>query len=226
MHRYLRLGASVQLPFFVHSSGTVATRLPSDPQFDGAQVVGNAIDVNLDLPLVIRAGAELRPTKHFRAELGYDYERWSQQDKLEFVPHGVYIDHVAGIGRYDLRRMQLDRGMQDTHSFHLGGEFDALPKRLTVRAGYLYETSAVPDAYLSVVTPDGDKHLLAIGAALRLGSWRLDLAYGHFFQADRYIRNSKSLQLNPIMPSIAVAVGNGLYAVSTDVLSLGFEKRF
>ena len=224
--RYLRLGASVQLPFYVRSSGTVATRLPSDPQFDGAQVVGNQIDVNLDLPLVVRAGAELRPTKHFRVEVGYDYERWSQQDKLEFIPRGVSIDHVAGIGKYELRAMHLDRGMQDTHSLHVGGEYDVLPKRLTVRAGYLYESSAVPDAYLSVITPDGDKHLLAIGGAVRLGSWRLDVAYGHFFQADRYIRNSKSLQLNPIEPSIVVAVGNGLYAVSSDVLSLGFEKRF
>ena len=45
MNRWVRIGASVQLPYYVHGSGTVKTRLPSDPQFDGAVVVGDRIDV-------------------------------------------------------------------------------------------------------------------------------------------------------------------------------------
>lgn len=224
--RYVRVGASVQLPYWIKSSGKVKTRLPSDPQFDGAVVVGDQIDVNLTLPMVIRAGVEARPTRQLRIELGADFEMWSMQDKLEFVPRGVYIDHIAGVGRYDLRPMALDRGMQDCFSVHLGGEYDVLPRRLTLRAGYLFESSAVPDETLSVLTPDGDKHLVTLGLAVRLGKVRLDVGYAHLFQGDRVITNSRSLQLNPIQPSLAVPVGNGTYVVAADLLSLGLEARF
>jgi long-chain fatty acid transport protein len=226
VNRWVRVGASVQMPYWVHASGTVATKLPSDPQFDGATVVGNGINVDVNLPLIVRGGVEIRPHKHGRFEIGADYEMWSTQQSISFAPQGVYIDHIAGIGRYDLRPMTLDRGMTDVVSVHIGGEIDVLPKRLTLRAGYMFESSAVPDAYLTVLTPDGDKHLVTLGASLRIGSWRLDAAYGHFFQPDRTVTESKSLQLNPIQPSIAVPVGAGTYHVVTDVLAVGLEKRF
>ncbi|HZU84783.1 MAG TPA: outer membrane protein transport protein, partial [Polyangiaceae bacterium] len=77
LHKYFRVGASLQLPYWVRASGTVATRIPSDPQFDGATVVGNSIDVSLNLPLIARVGFEARPTKRVRVELGFDYENWS-----------------------------------------------------------------------------------------------------------------------------------------------------
>ena len=224
--RFVRVGASVQLPYWVRASGTVNTRLPSDPQFTGAVVVGDRVDVSFNLPLVARAGIEVRPTKRWRFEVGFDYENWSTHDRITFTPRDVHIDHVIGIGTYALKPMYLDRSFNDTYSGHLGGEFDAIEKRLTVRAGYLFESSAVPDETLAVLTPDGNKHLLACGLALRLGKVRLDVSYGHFFQADRTVTTSRSLQLNPIQPSIAVPVGNGKYAVAADVLAVGMEGRF
>jgi long-chain fatty acid transport protein len=223
---WLRAGASLQLPIWVHATGTVATRLPSDPMFDGAVVVGNGIEVDLTLPLIARVGVEGRPTKRARIELEVDYEAWSMQKDISFTPQNVYIDHVIGVGRYDLKPMVLDRSMKDVFSVHLGGEYDVLPHRLTVRGGYLFESNSMPDETVNAITPDGDKHMIAIGGALHLGGLRLDAAYAHVFQGDRNVTNSRSLQLNPISPSIAVPVGNGRYAVSTDVLSLGLEGRF
>ena len=143
-----------------------------------------------------------------------------------FTPRGVYLDHIPGIGRYDLKPMSLDRSMQDVFSAHVGGELDLLDRRLTLRAGYRFESSAVPDATLTVLTPDGDKHLVSLGASVRFAKVRLDVAYGHWFQPDRTVTASRSLQLNPIQPSLAVPVGNGTYRVSTDVLSVGIEARF
>lgn len=226
LSRWVRAGASVQLPYWIKSSGKVRTRIPSDPQFDGAVIVGDDIDVNLTLPLIVRAGIEIRPGRSVRVEVGGDLELWSMQDRMEFVPRGVYLDHVAGIGRYDLRPMSLDRGMKDCYAVHVGGEWDVLPRRLTLRAGYLFESTAVPDETLSVLTPDGDKHLVTAGLSLRLGRVRLDAGYGHFFQGDRVVTTSRSLQLNPLQPSLAVPVGNGTYVVAADVLSLGVEVRF
>ena len=55
---------------------------------------------------------------------------------------------------------------------------------------------------------------------------RLDFAYAHVFSPDRTVTMSRSLQLNPIQPSLAVPVGNGTYQIAADVLSLGIDARF
>ena len=235
VHPMFRLGASVQLPFWVRASGTVKSRLPKDPQFDGAEVVGDKIDVDLNLPAVARVGAEVRPVRGLRIEVGVDYEAWQMQDKIRFVPREVYIDNIHGIGRYDLRPMEIDRSMQGVWGVHIGGEYDAL-RWLTVRAGYLYETSGVPKETLSVLTPDGAKHLLALGLSARVWKLRVDVGYGHFFQPDRTVQwcatpdqpgCSRSYQLNPIQPSpFKIPVGSGTYQVRTDVLSVALEGRF
>ncbi len=226
VHPKFRVGASAQLPYWMHAQGTIRTRLPPDPQFDGAVLVGDQVNVDLTLPAIVRAGIEARPTKELRIELGFDYETWSQQDKITFTPVNVYLDHVVGIGHYDLRQMSIDREMQDVWSLHLGGEYDVLPKRLTVRAGYRFESSSMPDKTLTVLTPDGDKHMITAGLGLRLGRYRLDVGYAHVFQPDRTVTTSASLQLNPIYPNTAVPVGNGTYAVATDIVSAGVEARF
>jgi long-subunit fatty acid transport protein len=224
-----RAGLNFQLPFFVRSSGTVASRLPTDPFFANAQIHGSAIDVNFNLPLTVRLGFEYKIVPRLRVELDMDYEAWSMQQSFKIIPHGVYISGVPGIGNYYLNTMTLVRGLNDTFAVHLGGEADVIKKRvggMVLRAGWALETSATPNETASVLTPDALKNIITIGGALLLGPVRLDLGYAHVFFADRDVTNSRSLQLNPIQPALAVAVGNGRYTASADVLTAGLEARW
>ena len=121
------------------------------------------------------------------------------------------------------------RGLNDTFAVHLGAEADVVKKRIggiILRAGWALETSATPDETASVLTPDALRNILSIGGGLVLGPVRLDLGYAHVFFSDRTVTNSRSLQLNPIQPALAVAVGNGRYTVAADVLTAGLEARF
>jgi len=224
-----RGGLNVQLPFFVRSSGTVATRLPTDPFFANSEVHGNAIDVDFNLPLTVRLGLEYRPYKRLRVELDMDYEAWSMQKDFTIRPKGVYISGVPGVGNYYLNTLHLQRGMQDTFAVHLGAEAVTLDRKMggmVLRAGWALETSATPDSTASVLTPDALRNVISIGGGLILGPVRLDLGYAHVFFADRTVTNSQSFQLNPIQPALAVPVGNGRYTVSADVLTAGLEARF
>jgi len=225
----IRAGINLQLPFFVRSSGTVATRLPTDPFFANSEVHGSAIDVDFNLPLTLRAGLEYRPWKRVRLELDMDYEAWSMQKDLRITPRGVYISGVPGVGNYYLSPLSVVRGMNDTFAAHLGAEIVTLDRKvggLILRAGYAVETSATPDETASVLTPDALRNVLSIGGGLVLGPVRLDLGYAHVFFADRTVTDSRSLQLNPIQPSLAVPVGNGRYTISADVLTAGLEARW
>ncbi|HEX8953577.1 MAG TPA: outer membrane protein transport protein, partial [Polyangia bacterium] len=223
-----RAGLNLQLPFFVRSSGTVATRLPTDPFFANSAVHGDSIGVDFNLPLTLRAGLEYRPWRRVRLELDFDYEAWSMQQSFKITPHNVYISGVPGVGNYYLAPLTLVRGLNDTFAVHLGAEVTTLDRKMggmILRAGWALETSATPDETASVLTPDALRNVISIGGALVLGPVRLDLGYAHVFFADRNVTNSRSLQLNPIQPSLAVPVGNGRYTVSADVLTAGLEAR-
>jgi long-chain fatty acid transport protein len=224
-----RGGLNLQLPFWVRSSGTVHSRLPSDPFFANAELHGDQVSVDFDLPLTVRIGAEYRPIPRLRLELDMDYEAWSMQQSFKVQPHGVYISGVPGIGNYYLNTMYVVRGLQDTFAIHLGAEATVIPKRIggmILRVGWVLETSATPDETASVLTPDAMRNMICVGAALTLGPVRLDIGYSHVFFADRDVHNSRSLQLNPIQPALAVPVGNGRYSMAADILSGGLEARF
>jgi long-chain fatty acid transport protein len=222
----VRVGLALQLPFWIRADGSVRTRLPTDPMFANAMVVGDAASFAMDLPLNLRLGVEWRPLPRLRVELGIDYEDWAMQDKLVTTPHGVAIVGVPGVGTYTLSPVTLTRNLRDSVAVHIGAEGWVLPRRLVLRAGYLFESSATPDQTMSVLTGDGLKNMLTFGLGVQIGPVRLDLGYAHVFTLDRDVSGSRSYQLNPIAPATPVPVGDGKYAIDTDVLALGLDARF
>ena len=222
----VRTGLAVQLPFFVRTSGTAESRLPTDPQYVNAAQVGDGVSADFDLPLEIRLGAAMRPRPDLSVEVGADYEMWSMQKDISIEAHDIRITGVPGIGTYMFDKIGIARDLRDTFALHAGAEWEALPHTLVVRAGYLFETSATPDRTASVLTPDGLHNLVSGGVGLWARGLRFDLGYGHLFTRDRSVTGSDALQLNPIQPSLAVPVGNGRYTVATDILSAGVAGRF
>ena len=222
----LRAGLTLQLPFFVNAEGQVRSKLPSDPFFANAEVKGQSASLSFTLPLILRGGVEYRPMPTMRIEVGFDYEAWSMQKEFTIQPKGIYIDGVPGIGKYYLNTLHVPRNMQDSVALHIGGEYEAFKRHVVFRLGYLFETSATPDETMSVLTSDGLHNMITVGMGVRMFGVRWDVGYGHMFTTDRTVTNSKSLQQNPIQPSLGVPVGNGTYKIDTDIVSVGLETRF
>lgn len=221
-----RAGLALQLPFFVRADGSVRSRLPTDPMFANAALVGTAASVNFDIPVMLRAGFEYRPLRTLRVELAVTYEAWSMQQRFTIQPKGIYLDNVPGIGRYYLNTMYVERRLNDSVAVQLGAEWEAWKRRLVIRAGYLFESSATPDKTMSVLTADGLKNMVTLGLGVRVGPVRLDVGYAHIFTPDRTVANSEALQLNPIQPTLPVGVGAGTYKIDTDIIALGLDARF
>ena len=166
---WLRAGAAFQFPFFIRSStGTVDTRLPVNEFFNGASVQGRDASLSLNLPPVLRLGLQFRPlNERLRIEVGYTYEAWSIQQDITFTPQNISIVNVKGIGTYHLGAISLDRELQDTHTIHLGIEWDAW-RHLTARLGGMFETNSIPDKTITVLTPDSVKGMRSRGIAVPL----------------------------------------------------------
>ncbi len=70
---------------------------------------------------------------------------------------------------------------KDAWMFSIGGEY-RYSEALTLRAGYAYEKSPVPDSTRAVRVPDNDRHWLSIGASYVANDWlTLHAGYSHLF---------------------------------------------
>jgi long-chain fatty acid transport protein len=233
--RALRVGASFQLPFHVTGTGSFATRLPPSGFFDGTAVVGDRADVRFWLPPVLRVGVEVRPTPHWRAELAATVEFWSVHDRFEIVPRDVRIEGVPGVGRYEIGPMEIPRHYGDSVSVHAGVEGKPLPRApLTVLLGYSYETAAAPDAYLTVLTVDAAKHLVAGGLGVRAGDWDVNATVAVVSLDDRDVDPAEGMspQITPVRDDpedptpLRTYVNWGRYASSWLVAGVGVSTTF
>jgi long-subunit fatty acid transport protein len=198
-------------------------------------VQGRDASLSLNLPPILRLGAELRLlSDRLRIELAYTAEFWSIQKDITFTPQGISIVNLKGIGSYELGPVALRRDMQDTHSIHLGLE-GIVWKYIGARLGGMFETSGMPDATMSLVSPDNLKGMISLGVFIpkvrfAKTDWRFDFGYGRIIQPDRYVapQDSTIYPANPIRPSADPSagvggIGGGTYQVSYDLITLGFS---
>lgn len=230
---WLRIGVAGQLPFFIGGSGKIQTRLPPSGFFEGAEVRGDQAEVSFTLPAALRVGVEAAPLPGWKAELATQIELWSQHDEFLIEPRGVRIENAAGVGMYEVGTLRIPRHFENTVAVNLGVEGQPLSwLPLTVLAGYSFETSAAPDEYLTVLTVDGTRHLLAAGAGFQLGAWKFDAALGFVVVGDREVTpdEGRAPQLSPIRDDsdepLEVYVNWGEYSSSWLVMGAGASRAF
>jgi long-chain fatty acid transport protein len=232
-NRYVRVGASGQLPMVIDSPATITMQMPSSVVFDGASQDGTHAHVRFVLPAVVRAGIELRPVDAVRVELAYVREFWSEQQSIAITPDGMSIDGIAGMPpKVAIPPINMPRGFQDAESVRLGGEVRYVvgDMPVAVRAGASYETSAVPPAYLNLSALDFVKWTLSVGGSLYFGRhWRFDGVWAHTFASTVYVdpNIAKINRINPIDGNAPFEpVNGGTYSASADLLGVGCNYLF
>jgi long-subunit fatty acid transport protein len=122
--------------------------------------------------------------------------------------------------------MSLDRGFRNTYSARLGGEWappvsDERP--LALRAGLMYEPSAVPNTMMTPMSVDLNKVLAAVGAQYSWESFHVEATVAHVFMVDRTVTNGQVMQMNATRPAFAgrTPIGNGAYQSSANLVGVG-----
>jgi long-chain fatty acid transport protein len=224
------VGASLQAPILMAGGATLRTRLPDSGFYDGATVTGDRADEKFWLPPVGRLGVEVRPTPLWAVEVAGDIELWNMHDDMTITPDNMRIENAAGVGTYELGPMTVPRHYENSYAASLGVEGQPLKSTpLRVLAGYTYETAAAPDAYLSVLTFDGAKHLGTFGLGYSFGKYTVDLMVAYAKVEDRTVTEDEGLspQLNPVRdpnePPLTTYVNWGDYRSSWLVAGLAFR---
>lgn len=232
--KFVRFGVMGHFPYVVSAPARVKTRLPTAPEFDNAQQVGDGAHVEFWLPAVFRIGAEVRPLEQLRIEAAYAMEFWSAHDKIEVTPTSLTLVGVTGFpSPFPVGKITIPRGFTNASSFKVGGEYRVPFKTwsLDVRLGFNFDQSGVGKGYLSPLTVDVDKVTISGGVGIHVGAkWRFDAVYARVVGFDTTVdpNDAKIPRINPVhgYPTPVEAINGGKYSAGANVLGVGLQYKF
>ncbi len=238
--KHLHVGGSVQLPFFINAPATINVRLPSAAVFDKATQQGDSARVRFELPPVARIGVEYRTDlgdeSDLRVEVAYVREFWSVHESIDVRPDNVKLLDVTGFpSPFGVAPISLPRHFQDSNSFRLGGEYSTKSifkaNRVDLRAGASYETSAIPQEWVSPLTYDANKIIVGGGASLHAGeNWRLDAVGALVLLGSTTVTPAEAQvpRVNPVQgnPTKTESINGGDYSARAIILGVGAQYKF
>lgn len=117
----------------------------------------------------------------------------------------------------------LNTSYNNTSDFRFGAEW-VKDAKLTLRAGYLYNTAAAPASTVTPLLPEGARNELTAGAGIALAPrWSVDLAYQFVKQNDR---RGRTREMSNATSSQLLALNNGLYSFSAHLLGASLAYSF
>jgi len=188
-----------------------------DSEFSGAQLLGlpssGSFDTSMEFPSIVGLGYGIELTDTVRVEADVEWIEFSRYESLS-------LDAGAGnplvnspMSPNPRAPLVIPQRWKDTWTFGLGADWKAT-EALTLRAGYIFLQSPVPQETLAPTLPDADQHVFSLGAGLHRGQNRLDVAYGYSVIGDRTVSNNQ----NPAY--------NGTYETTSHLMSVSYGRSF
>ena len=186
-----------------------------DTQTDPVCANPDGIGLEIQLPLVLRAGVAVRPIPNLEIEAAAVYQRWSSLQSIlltDVDPELVVFGNPAELDS----EFALPAGLRDTTSLRLGGEW-RVSDLLELRAGGFWENGAYRDQQLTVAVYDTSKVQVGGGASIHPadGRLRFDVSAARLFFPSKDITDSEVTLVNADVLGTgfdAATVGNGSYA--------------
>ncbi|USE38869.1 OmpP1/FadL family transporter [Endozoicomonas sp. SCSIO W0465] len=113
---------------------------------------------------------------------GAVWTRWSSFDALVIESNQGGNGPISGRDPSDTDVLTyVPEKWEDVWAFSVGASYQ-YSDDLTLKAGYAFDQSPVPDEYRTARTPDSDRNWLTVGAKYEFGNdWTVDAAYGYMF---------------------------------------------
>ena len=161
--------------------GKVSFRVPK--VLNNLMPEGDA-SISINLPGFITTGLSYSPDERWTIEFDVYWIDWSKYDMLKLN----YSKPVPAIMKKDAA--PIIRDYHDTFDFCLGISYKATDS-LTLRAGYLFDPSAVPEENTDPVLPDSDKDIYSIGIEYRTKKLSMNISDYVSVYRSRNVRNNR-----------------------------------
>ena len=177
----LRVAAGYRLPVRIRYRGDIRAEHPALPP--GALDGDARTDVTF--PDVATLGIGLRPRENLDLEASVEWLGWSRFDRQDFTFSGP----LAALSPSSRTRWN------DAWTVGAGAAL-RLGEAWTVRGGYRFLQSPIPDATYSPLLPDADRHVVGLGIGFRNGPHAIEAAWNVSFFRARRIEDSENPALN------------------------------
>jgi len=159
---------------------------------------------SIDHPDQLQFGVKYRPNKRLTLTADVVWTNWSQI-------HGYTVKFKRPLlGKTE---ETFPRDWKDTRQLRLGIEYK-WNEFLTLRGGYFYDPSPIPDHTFDMLWPDADKKTYSVGAGLHFGRLTVDTVLQYIVAEYKREIGGESVNLNNSYPGVS---GNpGRVSMSAD----------
>lgn len=201
-----RIGLTYRSPMTVKYEGDFTIENPPPPGFLPPGTSNSSdFDTEINFPAVAMLGYGIHVTKTVRVEANLE---WCQDSRNESMDIDIAENQVLLGGNSSLRQ-----DWKDTWSYGIGADWD-VAEAWTLRAGWNYLQSPVPDDTVMSTLAENDKHTFAVGVGYHKNGQSIDLAYAYSIMKDRTV----SVADNPML--------NGTYEFDPHLVALSYICRF
>jgi len=161
--------------------------------FEGTvEVVGiNKVNATteIDHPEQLQAGVMYRPNKKLTLTADVVWTNWSIIDSYTVKFDGEVIPSSGKTEE------NFPRNWKDTRQVRIGIEYK-LNEIITLRGGYFYDPSPIPDSTFDMLWPDADKKTYSFGVGLNFGKFSVDTVLQYIVAEYRREIGGESVELN------------------------------
>lgn len=161
-------------------------------------------DTSIEFPNMIAFGYGIDVTEKLTLGIDIEWFEWSSYESLA-------LD--AGDNAALVPTPTIPQNWEDTWNFGIGGRY-ALNEAWTLRAGYIFLETPVPEETMLPALAENDQHVITVGLGYTEGSHRFDIAYGLGLYEDRDVENNQ----NPAY--------NGTYEFLSHLVALSYGRTF
>jgi len=136
----------------------------------------------MTFPDIVSLGVAYRPTKKWTFGLDLEWFGWSS-----FRDAKLDIEHEVPEANFKDSSTPLD--WKDVWTVKAGAEYQ-MNEKISLRAGYAYINTQVPDQTLDASTPESNQHNFSAGLGYRMKTIFMDFFYMAGFFEDRKVKNN------------------------------------
>jgi long-chain fatty acid transport protein len=174
-----------------------------DPAFRASLPPDGDISTSISLPMLIGGGVAYKPIPQLQLEANAIWLQWNSFQELRIELPGGAEPSIS------------EQDYQNTVTIRVGAEYDLPKQSASVRVGYIYDPTPIPNTTMTAQLPDADRHDLTVGGSYRFGDY--DVHLGLLW----VLPSSQTTSDEAYRPRF-----KGTYEVTAFVASLGFGGTF
>ncbi len=166
------------------------------------------ITSEFNVPSILSLGAAYSFSEKFRLEGNYVYFGWSHFAKLDMSFDNPAMDDV------------IQFNYENAWQARFGATYTAIPGKLDIMAGFVYDTTPQPVEAISPLLPDADKKDYSIGVTYKTGKFDFTASYMAVIGEERSnIEDGRPANDDPAYPV-------GTYKALANIFGFGVGYRF